>query len=99
MAAAFAAVVAARLRSLGGAVAISLAMGVVTDVVQEYLPPGSSFTAAIIPSIPFGFILVFLVIYLLRSGSGGRRSPSRGPVGPGHTPGQPGCTLPVPLAG
>ena len=69
MAAAFAAVVAARLRSLAGAVAISLAMGVVTDVVQEYLPPSSSFTAAIIPSIPFGFILIFLIIYLLRSGS------------------------------
>lgn len=68
MAAAFAAVVAARLRSLVGAVAVSLAMGVVTDVVQEYLPANSSFTAAIIPSIPFGFILVFLVVYLIRSG-------------------------------
>ena len=68
MAAAFAAVVAARLRSLVGAVLVSLAMGVVTDVVQEYLPPGSSFTAAIIPSIPFGFILVFLIVYLIRSG-------------------------------
>lgn len=69
MAAAFAAVVAARLRSLAGAVAVSLAMGVVTDVIQKYLPPDSSFTAAIIPSIPFGFILVFLIFYLLRSGS------------------------------
>ncbi len=68
MAAAFAAVVAARLRSLVAAVVVSLAMGVVTDVVQEYLPPGSSFTAAIIPSIPFGFILVFLIVYLIRSG-------------------------------
>lgn len=69
MAAAFAAVVAARLRSLAGVVVISLVMGVVTDVVQKYLPPNSSFTAALIPSIPFGFILVFLVAYLLRSGS------------------------------
>jgi len=68
MAAAFAAVVAARLRSLPGAVGVSLAMGVVTDVIQKYLPPNSSFTAAIIPSIPFGFILVFLVFYLTRSG-------------------------------
>jgi branched-chain amino acid transport system permease protein len=68
MAAAFAAVVAARLRSLTAAVIISLAMGVVTDVVQEYLPPSSSFTAAIIPSIPFGFILIFLIVYLIRSG-------------------------------
>ncbi len=80
MAAAFAAVVAARLRSLGGAVAISLAMGVVTDVVQEYLPPGSSFTAAIIPSIPFGFMLIFLVIYLLRSGSIADESQAGGPL-------------------
>ncbi|MCU4182917.1 ABC transporter permease [Acidiferrimicrobium sp. IK] len=69
MAAAFAAVVAARLRSLPGAIAVSLAMGVVTDVIQKYLPANSSFTAAIIPSIPFGFILVFLIIYLVRSGS------------------------------
>jgi branched-chain amino acid transport system permease protein len=69
MAAAFAAVVAARLRSLAGVVAVSFAMGVVTDVIQKYLPPNSSFTAALIPSIPFGFILVFLIIYVVRSGS------------------------------
>ncbi|HXW34780.1 MAG TPA: branched-chain amino acid ABC transporter permease, partial [Acidimicrobiales bacterium] len=61
MAAAFAAVVAARLRSLTGAVVISLLMGVVTDVVQKYLPVNSSLTPAIITSIPFGFILVFLI--------------------------------------
>jgi branched-chain amino acid transport system permease protein len=69
MAAAFAAVVAARLRSVAGAVAISFAMGVVTDVIQKYLPPNSSFTAALIPSIPFAFILVFLIIYVVQSGS------------------------------
>ena len=69
MAAAFAAVVAARLRSLPGAVAVSLAMGVVTDVIQKYLPPNSSFTAAIIPSIPFAFILVFLIFYVVRAGA------------------------------
>jgi branched-chain amino acid transport system permease protein len=69
MAAAFAAVVAARLRSLWAAVVISLAMGVVTDVIQEYLPASSSFTAAVIPSIPFAFILVFMVIYVLRAGT------------------------------
>ena len=55
-------------------------MGVVTDVVQEYLPPGSSFTAAIIPSIPFGFILIFLVIYLLRSGSVADEAQAGGPL-------------------
>ena len=62
MAAAFAAVVVARLRSLPGAVAAALAMGIVTDVIQKYLPPNSSFTAAIIPSIPFAFIAVALII-------------------------------------
>jgi branched-chain amino acid transport system permease protein len=68
MAAAFAAVVAARLRSLPVAVGVSLAMGVATDVIQKYLPANSSFTAAIIPSIPFGFILVALIFYVVRSG-------------------------------
>jgi branched-chain amino acid transport system permease protein len=66
MAAAFAAVVSARLRSLTGAVVIALAMGVVTDVIQKYLPANSSFTAAVIPSIPFAFILVFLVFHAFR---------------------------------
>jgi branched-chain amino acid transport system permease protein len=62
MAAAFAAVVVARLRSLPGAVAAALAMGIVTDVIQKYLPPNSTFTAAIIPSIPFAFIAISLII-------------------------------------
>lgn len=69
MAASFAAVVVARLRSLPGAVLVSLAMGVVTDVIQKYLPANSSFTAALIPSIPAGFMLVALVVYVLRSGT------------------------------
>jgi branched-chain amino acid transport system permease protein len=80
MATAFAVVVAARLRSLAGAVVISLAMGVVTDIVQEYLPPSSSFTAAIIPAIPFGFMLIFLVIYLLRTGSVADEAHTGGPL-------------------
>jgi branched-chain amino acid transport system permease protein len=80
MATAFAVVVAARLRSLAGAVVISLAMGVVTDVVQEYLPPSSSFTAAIIPAIPFGFMLIFLVVYLLRTGSIADEAHAGGPL-------------------
>jgi branched-chain amino acid transport system permease protein len=67
MAAAFAAVVVARLRSLPGAVAAALAMGIVTDVIQKYLPPNSSFTAAIIPSIPFAFIAVALIIQSIGS--------------------------------
>jgi branched-chain amino acid transport system permease protein len=69
MAASFAAVVAARLRSLPIAVGAALAMGVVTDVIQKYLPANSSLTAAIVPSIPFGFIVAFLVFYIVRAGS------------------------------
>lgn len=80
MAAAFAAVVAARLRSLPGAVAVALLMGVVTDVIQKYLPANSSLTAAIIPSVPFGFILVFLIFYLIRSGSLNEDAGEGGPL-------------------
>ncbi len=39
MAAAFAAVIAAKLRSLPIAVVVGLAMGVVTSLIQRYLPP------------------------------------------------------------
>jgi branched-chain amino acid transport system permease protein len=80
MSAAFAAVVAAKLRSLPVAVTVALAMGVVTDVIQKYLPPNSSFTAAIIPSIPFAFILIFLLLYLLRSGSVREERSGGGPL-------------------
>ncbi|HET7523744.1 MAG TPA: ABC transporter permease [Acidimicrobiales bacterium] len=79
MAASFAAVVAARLRSIPIALAASLAMGVVTDVIQKYLPANSSLTAAIVPSIPFGFIVAFLVFYIVRAGS------LREAVGPGSS--------------
>jgi branched-chain amino acid transport system permease protein len=68
MVAAFAAVVAARLRSLPGAVVVALGMGVVTDVIQKYLPPNSAFTGDIIPSVPFAVMLVFLVVYVVRAG-------------------------------
>jgi branched-chain amino acid transport system permease protein len=80
MAAAFAAVVAARLHSLTGAVAAALAMGVVTDVIQKYLPPNSSFTAAIVPSIPFAFILLFLIFYVIRGGAVREEEGTGGPL-------------------
>ncbi|HZU81034.1 MAG TPA: ABC transporter permease, partial [Acidimicrobiales bacterium] len=80
MVAAFAAVVAARLRSLPGAVLVALAMGVVTDVIQKYLPPNSAFTADIVPSVPFAVMFVFLVIYVVRSGPIVEHSGSGGPL-------------------
>lgn len=70
MAAAFAAVVAARLRSLPMAVGVALLMGVVTNVIQRYLDPESPFSAQIVPSIPFMFMLVFLLYYALRGQAG-----------------------------
>jgi branched-chain amino acid transport system permease protein len=71
MASAFAAVVAARLTSLPTALGVALLIGIATSLAQEYLPPSSSFAAAVLPSIPFAFILIFLGIYV---GRGGRTS-------------------------
>nr|WP_228538034.1 ABC transporter permease [Nocardia sp. XZ_19_231] len=70
MAAAFAAVVAARLRSLPIAVGVALAMGVTTSVVQRYLDAGTSLSAQIVPSIPFVFMLAFLLYYTVRGQAG-----------------------------
>ncbi|MCT9075616.1 ABC transporter permease [Streptomyces fulvoviolaceus] len=70
MAAAFAAVVAARLRNLPTAVAVALAMGVVTSVIQRYLDADSALSAQIVPSVPFLFMLVFLIAHALRGRAG-----------------------------
>ncbi|HLY84733.1 MAG TPA: ABC transporter permease [Acidimicrobiales bacterium] len=67
VAAAFAAVIAAKLRSLPIAVIVGLLMGVAGGLVQRYMPASSSLTAAVIPSIPFAFIVVFLLFHM-RSG-------------------------------
>jgi branched-chain amino acid transport system permease protein len=66
MAAAFAAVVAARLRSVGIAVLVGLLMGIITGIVERYLPSTSEFTAAVIPSIPFALLAVFLIYWAIR---------------------------------
>ena len=68
MVAAFAAVVAAKLRSLPVAVAVGLGMGIAGALVQYWLPPSSSFTAAVLPSIPFVVTAIFLVYFMIRSG-------------------------------
>jgi branched-chain amino acid transport system permease protein len=67
-AAAFAAVIAARLRSLPVAVVVALLMGIVGAVLQYLLPPDSEFLAKIIPGIPFVFIVIALVYNIVRSG-------------------------------
>jgi branched-chain amino acid transport system permease protein len=68
MASAFAAVVAARLRNVPVAVAVGLLIGIAGSLVQHYLPPSSSFTAAVIPSIPFVVTAIFLIYHLIRYG-------------------------------
>ncbi len=68
MASAFAAVIAAKLRSLPVAVVVALLMGVAADLIIHYMPPSSSFTAAVIPSIPFVVTALFLVYHTVRTG-------------------------------
>jgi branched-chain amino acid transport system permease protein len=64
MASGFAALVAARLRSIPATVGVAMGMGILTDIIQEWLPVNSSLTSAILTSIPAFVIAVFLVIYL-----------------------------------
>jgi branched-chain amino acid transport system permease protein len=66
IAAAFAAVIAAKFRSLPIAVIVGLAMGVVTSLIQRYLPPSSNWTTEIVDAVPFMFIAVFLIYNLVR---------------------------------
>jgi branched-chain amino acid transport system permease protein len=68
MASSFAAVVAARLRSLPVAVVVALLMGAVTDGIQYYLPTSGGWTQNLVPSIPFLFMVISLVYYLARTG-------------------------------
>jgi branched-chain amino acid transport system permease protein len=68
MAAAFAAVIAAQLRNLSVAVVVGLLMGIAGSVIPQYLPPNSPFTQAVIPSIPFVVMAVFLIYFLVRRG-------------------------------
>jgi branched-chain amino acid transport system permease protein len=75
IAAAFAAVIAAKLRNLGTAIAVAFAMGVASTLLQYFMPADSSLTAAILPSVPFAFIVLFLAYHMIR---GGRVSESEG---------------------
>jgi len=68
IAAAFAAVIAARMRSLPIAVGVGLLMGVITSLIQRYLPPSSNWTTEIVDAIPFAVIAVVLVYNLVRRG-------------------------------
>ncbi len=66
IAAAFAAVVAAKLRSLPIAVGVGLLMGIATSLIQRYLPPNSNWTTEFIDAVPFIVIALVLLYNLLR---------------------------------
>ena len=66
IAAAFAAVIAARFRSLPIAVGVGLGMGVVTSLIQRYLPPSSNWTTEVVDAVPFMIIALFLLYSLIR---------------------------------
>lgn len=68
IAASFAAVVAARLRSLPVAVGVALLMGIATSLIQRYLPPASNWTSEIIDAVPFIVIALVLIYNLVRRG-------------------------------
>jgi branched-chain amino acid transport system permease protein len=68
IAAAFAAVIAAKMRSLPIAVGVGLLMGIATSLIQRYLPSNSSWTTEIIDAIPFMVIALVLLYNLVRRG-------------------------------
>src|SRR5271168_1423507 len=68
IAASFAAVVAARLRSLPVAVAVALLMGIATSLIEGYLPPSSAWTTEFIDAVPFIVVAVVLIYELVRRG-------------------------------
>jgi branched-chain amino acid transport system permease protein len=66
-AAAFAAVVAARLDNVLVAFLVALALGVATGLAQDLMNPSSTIYRDIVPSLPFVFVVIFGVLYA-RSG-------------------------------
>ena len=69
MVAAFAAVIAAKLRSLPIAAAVGLGMGIVSALFQYWLPPASIYTADLLSAVPFLVIAISLTYFIARSGS------------------------------
>jgi branched-chain amino acid transport system permease protein len=69
MVAAFAAVVAARLRSLPIAAGVGLGMGIISALFQFWLPSASIYTADLLSAVPFLVIAGSLIFFIVRSGS------------------------------
>lgn len=72
-ASAFAAVVAARLRSLPLAVLVGLLMGVMGALIQWAMPESSTWTFALIASVPFVIVVVSLTVYTIRGHAADRK--------------------------
>jgi branched-chain amino acid transport system permease protein len=66
MVAAFAAVIAARLRSLPVAMAVGLLMGIAGTLVQYFFSNSSTLSADVIPAIPFIVTAIVLAYFLIR---------------------------------
>jgi branched-chain amino acid transport system permease protein len=66
MVAAFAAVIAARLRSLPVAMAVGLGMGIAGTLVQYFFSSSSTLSADVIPAIPFIVTALVLVYFMIR---------------------------------
>jgi len=86
IAASFAAVVAARLRSLPIAVVVALLMGIATSLFQRYLPAASTWTSEIIDAVPFIVIALVLIYNLVRRGRVGDASTWGGALDRAITP-------------
>jgi branched-chain amino acid transport system permease protein len=69
MAGAFGAVLVAKLRNLPLAVLVGLLMGVAGAVADHFVPGSNSYSDAVIPSIPFAFMLAALVWFVARGQS------------------------------
>jgi branched-chain amino acid transport system permease protein len=66
MVAAFAAVIAARLRNLAVAVAVALSMGIAGALVQYFFTNSTTLSADVVPAIPFIVTAIFLLYYMVR---------------------------------
>jgi branched-chain amino acid transport system permease protein len=86
MVAAFAAVIAARLRSLLVAMVVGLLMGIAENLVQYFFTNSSSLSADVIPAIPF-IVTAIVLIYFMVRGTGIEESEgSGGPLDRAITP-------------
>ncbi|MGB7653775.1 MAG: branched-chain amino acid ABC transporter permease/ATP-binding protein [Acidimicrobiales bacterium] len=80
LSAAFAAVIIARLKSLTMAIAASMLLGVVTEVLQYILPTTSSLTTELIYAVPFVFMAVFILGEAIVSRGTAREVRAGGPL-------------------